>query len=210
MFKLYSRRNAGSAAVEALLAELGAAVELVDVPRNADKSIPYWFKAINPRGEVPTLVLPDNSLMTESAAIMIYLADLYPQSGLAPAPSSPLRARYLRWMVYFATAPYSSVLRMYFPERYSVDVSDAAAIGSKAAIDFKFDWDVFAEVLKAGPFILGDMFSAADIYAAMLMGWSDDIEELFARHTNLRNLYEGVVARPAVASVWARNEMPQS
>jgi glutathione S-transferase len=180
----------------------------MDVPRNADKSIPNWFKAINPCGEVPTLVLPDNSLMTESAAIMIYLADLYPQAGLAPTLASPLRTRYLRWMVYFATAPYFSVLRMYFPERYSVDRSHALAIGSKAVLDFKFDWDVFADGLEAGPFILGEAFNAADIYAAMLMGWSEDIGGLFERHGNLRNFYEGVVTRPAVAAVWARNEMP--
>jgi glutathione S-transferase len=85
MFRLYPRKNVGS-----------AAVALMDVPRNANKSIPNWFKAINPRGEVPTIVLPDNSLMTEHAAVIIYLADLYPQAGSAPTLSSSLLAGYLR------------------------------------------------------------------------------------------------------------------
>ena len=208
MFRLYSRRNAGSAAVEALLAEVGAAFELIDVPRNADKSIPAWFKAINPRGEVPALVLPDNSLMTESAAIMIYLADLYPKAGLAPAASSPSRGRYLRWMTYLATAPYMSALRMYFSEKYSTDAGAAAGVGAKAVTDFNADFDIFAESLAAGPFVLNDAISAADIYAAMLLSWSDDMQGLFVRHENLRVLYAGVAAHPKIAAVWTRNEMP--
>jgi glutathione S-transferase len=208
MFKLYSRRNAGSAAVEALLAEVGAPFDLIDVPRNADKSIPAWFKAINPRGEVPALELPDNSLMTESAAIMIYLADLYPQAGFAPAVSSPLRGRYLRWMTYIATAPYMSVLRMYFSERYSTEAAAADGIRVKAVSDFNADFDIFAQALGAGPFILGDRISAVDIYAAMLLSWSDGMHGLFTRHENLRVLYAGVAAHSKIAAVWTRNDMP--
>mgnify|MGYP003513541254 FL=1 len=93
MFKLYARPNAGSAAVEALLAECGAAFEIIDILREPDGTVPRSFLQINPRGEVPTLRLADNSIMTESAAMMIYLADLHPAAGLAPSVTSPLRPR---------------------------------------------------------------------------------------------------------------------
>lgn len=208
MFTLYARTAAGSATVEALFAELGVAVELIEVPRNADRSIPDWFKKINPRGEVPVLILPDSSVMTESAAIMIYLADLFPEKKLAPPVDHPARAQYLRWMVYLAAAPYISDLRMFYPEKYSDDASHHAGIKAKAIADLNTDFDVLAIGLGKGPYMLGSDFSALDIYAAMLISWSEDMKRLFARHVNLGKLYQFVSARQMIAPVWTRNAMP--
>lgn len=208
MFKLYARPNAGSAAVEALLAECGAEFEIIDILRGPDGTVPRSYLQINPRGEVPTLRLADNSIMTESAAIMIYLADLHPAADLAPSVTSPLRPRYLRWMLYFATAVYMADLRMYFPGRHSTDKSHADAIKAKAVDDMERDYDIFAEALGEGPFILGPSMSAVDIYAAMLISWAPDVTQLFTRHGNIKRLYDLVAARPQIAKVWARNEMP--
>ncbi len=207
MYKLYGRSGSGSVAVEALLAELGIEHELIDVPRNPDKSIPQWFKAINPRGEVPALVLPDGAMMTESAAILICLADLFPAKGFAPLIEHPARAQYLRWMVYLAAAPYNSDLRMYYPERFSTDATHAEAIRTKAIIDLNRDFDILADGLGKGPYMLGANFSALDIYGAMLISWSEDVPKLLVRHANLKRLYELVAARPMIAPVWARNGM---
>ncbi|MEQ1522597.1 MAG: glutathione S-transferase family protein [Aestuariivirga sp.] len=208
MFKLYARPSSGSAAVEALLAECGAAFEIIDILRGPDGTVPRSYLQINPRGEVPTLRLPDNSIMTESAAMMIYLADLHPAAGLAPSVTAPLRGRYLRWMLFFATGVYMADLRMYFPARHSTDASHADAIKAKAIEDMERDYDIFAEALGEGPFILGQSMSAADIYAAMLLSWAPDVAQLFARHGNIKRLYDLVAARPKIAKVWARNEMP--
>ncbi len=207
MYKLYCRVGAGSVAVEALLAELGVAAELIDVPRQPDNSIPAWFKAINPRGEIPALVLPNGEVMTESAAIMIYLADLHSDRGLAPPTDDPLRVPYLRWMVFLAAAPYMTDLRMYYPERFSTDTNHAVGIKAKAITDLNRDFDQFTAALGAGPFILGKQFSAADIYAAMLLSWSEDVDALFKRQPKLKQLYDTVVVRPAIATVWTRNGM---
>ena len=182
MFKLYARPSAGSAAVEALLTECGAAFEIIDILREPDGTVPRSYLQINPRGEVPTLRLPDNSIMTESAAMMVYLADLHPAAGLAPSVTSPLRGRYLRWMLFFATGVYMADLRMYFPARHSTDAGHADAIKAKAIEDMERDYDIFAEALGEGPFILGQSMSAVDIYAAMLLSWAPDVAQLFARH----------------------------
>ena len=175
MFKLYARPGAGSAAVEALLAECGAAFEIIDVLRGPDGSVPESYWQINPRAEVPSLLLPDNSIMTESAAMMIYLADLHPAADLAPAINSPLRARYLRWILYFAAAVYMGDLRMYYPARHSTDVAHASGIKAKAIEDMGRNFDIFAKELGEGPFILGHTMSAADIYAGMLISWAPDV-----------------------------------
>lgn len=202
MYKLYARENTGSAAVEALLAVLNVKYELVAVPKTSD-----WYPKINPRGEVPTLGLPDGSVMTESAAIMIHLADAHPEAGMAPAVGTSARAQYLRWMIYMSAAPYTSDLRMYYPERYSGDVAHAEAIKQKAIMDLGRDFDVFADRMGEGPFILGKMMSAADIYAAMLLSWSNDVDGLFAKQPKLQRLYDGVAANAVVRKVWDRNGM---
>jgi glutathione S-transferase len=208
MYKLYARKGAGSAAVEALLAVLGVAHEIVDVKKNGDGSPPDWFKAINLRGEIPALQMPDGSLMTESAAMMIHLADAHPEAGLAPAVGTSARAQYLRWLLYMASATYTSDLRMYYAQRYSIDPSHADGIKAKAIIDLARDFDIFAAEMGPGPFVLGDKISAADIYVAMLLTWSNDMDALFARQPKLKRLYDAVAAIPAVRIVWDRNEMP--
>ncbi len=207
MYKLYARKGAGSSAVEALLAVLGVAHERVDVEKNEDGSPPEWFMAINPRGEIPALALPDGSVMTESAAMMIHLVDAHPAANLAPAVGTSQRAQYLRWMVYLAAAPYTSDLRMYYATRYSTDPSHADGIKAKAIIDLARDFEVFDAEMGKGPFVLGNKISAADIYAAMLLTWSDDVDALFAKHPKLKQLYDSVSAVPAVRSVWDRNGM---
>ena len=205
MYKLFARPGAGSAAVEALLAECDAPHAIEDVLREADGSTPLWFFRINPRGEVPTLILPDDIVMTESAAIMIYLADLYPERELAPPVGSANRSRYLRWMIYLATTVYMSDLRMYYPVRYSTDAAHAAGIKAKAIVDIARDFDFLSEAIGEGPFILGKRLSAVDIYAAMMATWAPDTAALFARHPNIKGLYDRVVERPKIARVFARN-----
>ena len=207
MYKLYARKGAGSAAVEALLALLGVSSEIIDVPKTETGAAPDWFLALNPRGEVPALHLPDGSVMTESAAMMIYLADAHGAAGFAPGLATAERAQYLRWLVYMAAAAYPSDLRLFYPERYSTDPAHAAAIKAKASLDLAYDFKVFAHEMGQGPFVLGNKMSAADLYVAMLLSWSDNVEGLFAKHGTLKRLYDAVVGNAAVRKVWDRNGM---
>jgi glutathione S-transferase len=207
MFKLYARPGAGSMAIEAALAECGVPHQVVDLERGPDGRHPAFFYRINPMGQVPTLILPDDSVMTESAAMLIYLADLYPGTGLAPPVSSPARARYLRWLVYLATTVYMSDLRMYYPQRYTDDPAGAAAVKRVALSGMAREFEIFAEALGEGPYVLGETFSAVDIFAAMLATWNADVPAFFARHPNIKALHDLVAARPRIAKVWARNDV---
>ncbi|MGQ0485157.1 MAG: glutathione S-transferase family protein [Hyphomicrobiales bacterium] len=206
MFKLYARRGAGSMAVEAVLAECAVPYQVEDLERGPDGKFPASFYRINPLGQVPTLILPDDSVMTESAAMLIYLADLHPDTGLAPPVSSPLRARYLRWLVCLATTVYMSDLRYYHPQLYTSDPAGAEAVKGAALGDMAREFDIFAEALGEGPYVLGETFSAVDIYAAMLASWNADVPAFFARHPNIKALHDRVTSRPRIAKVWERNE----
>ena len=207
MYTLYCRKGAGSAAIEAMLAHCCAEYKCIDLDRDAEGAFPGFLHAVNPRAEVPTLILPDDSIMTESAAILILLADIHPAVGLAPAVDDLLRPRYLRWMVYLATTVYMSDLRYYHPHKYTVDGEGAAEIKTRAAEGMVKEFAIYADALGQGPFILGEAMSATDLYAAMLVTWVPDMEALFARHPNLKTMCDGVAAVPAIARVWERNGM---
>ncbi len=208
MFKLYARTGAGSVAVEAMLALCGAPYEVVAANKSADGVVPDWFLKINPRGEVPTLQLPDGTVLTESAAMVMHLADCYPATALAPAPGTTARAIYMRAILYMASNTYATDLRMYYADRFSTDPAHAPCIKAKAIIDLNRDFDVFNGFLGQGPFVLGSTMSAADVYAAMLITWSEDFEGLSKRLPKLRALYDAVSANPTVRKVWDRNDMP--
>jgi glutathione S-transferase len=204
MFTLYSRPGSGSAAVEALLTEMALPFQVVDVPRGPSAD----YLLINPRGEIPSLRLPDNSLMTESAAMMIYLADLDHSKNLAPSVSSENRGTYLRWMLYFASTVYASDLRYFYPDRFVANKEHGHEVKSQAVIALAKDYQVFADFLGGQDFVLGQKFSAVDLYAAMLITWAPDLDALFLKHPNLKDYYFRVAARPKTAPAWKRNEMP--
>lgn len=205
MYTLYARNTAGSMAPEALLALAGADYKVVVLERKPDGAFHDFFLQINPKAEVPTLILPDDSVMTESAAIMIHLADIHPAARMAPAIDAPERPKYLRWMLFLAAQVYPSDLRFFYPQRYTADASGAAAIREKAGEMMMAEFAIYAGALGDGPFLLGSRMSAVDIYAAMLCTWAPDMGQLFAAHPQLGRMYEAVVAVPEVKAVWARN-----
>lgn len=207
MYRLLARKGAGSLAVEAMLAECQLPYTVEDLVRDEKGALPETLHRINPRAEVPTLLMPDDSVMTESAAILIHLADLVPEKGLAPAIGTPQRGPYLRWMIFLATTVYMSDLRYFYPQRYTTDQAGTAGIKAFAEAGMMREFEILSGAVGKGPYVLGTPFSAVDIYAAMLISWAPDLIQLFATHPNLKTIYDKVVERPRIAPVWRRNEV---
>jgi glutathione S-transferase len=206
MYKVYGRPGTGSVVVEALLEEIGAEYETELIDRNA---IPDNYLKINPLGQVPALMLPSGRIMTESAAIAIYLADRYPKAKLSPAADAPERADFLRWLIYLAANIYTTDLRIYYPDRYTADQQGGKCVKASAIARMATEWEIYAAALGDQPYILGDQMSAVDIYAAMLATWNLDVPAFFRRHPNVHAMYERVTKRPAIAKVWERGEMEE-
>ena len=206
--KLYGRLGSGSGAVEAIVRLTGIDCEIVDLDRWPEGRPPAELAAVNPLGEVPSLVLDDGSVMTESAAICVYLSDRHPSAGLSPAIADPRRADFLRWMFYLSANVYMTELQAYYPHRYADDATGVEAVRRIAASRKTFQWSVFSGALGEKPYALGEALSAVDIYAAMLVSWVDDLDAFGARFPNLRGLYDRVNRSPAIASVWSRHGMP--
>jgi glutathione S-transferase len=199
MYKLYGRPGSGSLAVQVALEEMGARYERIWVGR--EPSDVAGLRAINPTGRVPALVLPDGTVMFESAAMLIHLALSDPQSTLAPPPGTSRHAVFLQWMVFLSANVYEAALRMYYSNRYSTrGEGDAEGIRKQGTEDFCAHLALLSQGL--GPYVLGADYSIADAYLYMLASWYPrDKNELYARAPKLAAHTKLLSARPVVAKV---------
>ena len=160
---LYGAQASGSIAVEATLTLLGVPYALVEGATWAEEAARDRVAPVNPMRQIPTLVMPDGEVMTESAAILIYLADLHAEAGLAPAPHDARRRQFLRWMVYVSSAIYSlhwikpDVRRIGAPHSARESVVDA--VHDRIA----FCWSNMDRQLNPGKYLLGDELSVLNL-----------------------------------------------
>ncbi len=201
VYKLYGRPGSGSFAVQVALEEIGARYERIWVGREAADVA--QFRATNPTGRVPALVLPDGTTMFESAAMLIHLALGHPQSALAPPPGTGRHALFLQWMVFLSANAYEAVLRIYYSVRYSTrGEADVEVIRKQGTEDLCSHLALISQGL--GPFVLGSEYSIADTYLYMLASWyPGEKSELYARVPKLEAHTKLMAARPAVAKAEA-------
>jgi GST-like protein len=204
---LYGDLGSGSAPVEMALAEIGAPVELRAVPLEGDHQLRAEYRAINPMGRLPTLVLPDGTVMTESLAILVTLADRHPGAALLPPPGDPGRATALRWMALLAGEFYPQVTRWDYPARFGYAPGQVEAARDNALAMGRDVLRIIEEHAGLDPFVLGARFSVADLYLAVLSRWMGGREWVPATLPRIQRLAEAVAARPAVAAVWSKHRL---
>src|ERR1700704_5636474 len=127
-FTLYGALGWGAFSAEAALAEAGApyVFELVSLEKNEQRQ--PAFLAINPSGKMPALRLPEGEIITESAAILLTLADHFPQARLLPPQASNDRAQAYRWLAFMAGEIYPIVEIVDYPERFMPAGGDAKVL----------------------------------------------------------------------------------
>ncbi len=205
MYTLYWAQETGALAPQILLEEVGADYQRVVLDLGKGEETKPEFLAINPRGQIPALALPDGLLLTESAAIMLQIADNHPDSRLLPPPGSAERAQVYRWLFYAVANIYEADLRLYYSERFTTDVSGADSVKKKARKDMDRAWELLEQELGDGPFLLGGQYSVIDPYLLMLANWHEQPQELLARCPKLKRLCDTVRQRPAVERIWSQH-----
>ena len=196
MYVLHTERESGGFAVQAVLEAAGAEYRLEEVAERGPR--PAAFLKLNPMGQVPVLELPDGTVMTESAAIVIHLADTLAPGRLAPDAASPQRPAWLRWLVFMAVNLYGADLRYYHPCRYTTEATGDQGVKQAALAQTEAQFAILDRAIGANAFLLSDSFSAADPYLLMLAHWHPEPEELFARHASLARVCDAVRKVPAV------------
>ena len=189
--KLYFSPGACSLSPHIVLLEAGLAFtsEPVDL-RQKRTSSGADFRAINPKGYVPALVLDDGSVLTEGPAIVQYLADLAPASGLLPAVGDVERYRTVGWLNYIGTE-----LHKNFSPLFNPAASDDMKAYARNMLAQRFPH--VAEQLDGREF-LGARFSIADAYLFTVLGWTDFLKISLDEWPALQAYRGRIAARPAV------------
>lgn len=202
---LHGDRRSGSSIVEMALEEIGAEFEPRPVPLDDQAQLAAEYRRLNPMGRVPTLILPDGTVVTESPAILLTLDGRHPEAALLPAPDDPARAVALRWMALAAGEIYPCVTRSDYPERFSADPAHAPAIRERAREMARDIWRLIEREAAPAPFVLGARFSMADLYLAVLSRWMGNEEWMPSNCPRIEALVRAVAARPAAGAAWRRH-----
>ena len=206
MYQLYWCKGTCSLAPMALLEEVGVEFEMieVDAPSGEHRTDRYRDE-VHPLGLIPALRIPDGRTVFESAGIVMYLADRFPQSGLAPDTGTDDRAIYNQWLFYMADTLYPTYNRFSWPHRFSVDDADADRIRARCRQLLVDQWKVVDDALEDSDWLVGARCTAADIYLQMVSTWDEDPEGFAARCPNVARVASAVDQRPAVARALSRH-----
>ena len=188
--------NTRSSGTRILLEELSAPHELRVVNMKAGEQRRPAFLAVNPMGKVPA-ILHRGALVTEQAAIFIYLADLFPKAGLAPAPDDRLRGPYLRWLVYYGSSFEPAVVDRALKR-------EPAPPAMSPYGDYDTMLKTLTDQLAKGPYLLGERMTAADVLWGTALAWTTAFK-IVPELPVIMDYVKRVGARPSVAKVKAED-----
>lgn len=208
MYTLYGKAGSGSAAVEAALVVAREPFRIVETASWAKNDAYSDLLEVNPLGQVPTLVLDDGSAISESAAILIHLATVHPDSKLLPGRISE-RAQSVRGLVFIAANCYSAIGIIDYPERWCADadgdekVQQRIRTGTRARLHRH--WEMFADVFPGRPWLGGEDLGALDLLAVVASKWAGSRQHLERHRPEFYATLQRIEAHADVAPVLARN-----
>jgi glutathione S-transferase len=192
----YHSPRTRSAGAFVLLEELGVPYTLEVLDMQAGEQRQPEYLAINPMGKVPAIT-HGAALVTEQIAIFTYLADVFPEAGLAPGLTDPLRGPYLRWMAFYAGC-------------FEPAIADRALQrepgpqGMLGYGDFDTVLNTLVAQLARGPYLLGTRFSALDVLWGSALRWTTHFK-IVPELLDIKRYVDAFNARPATRKVVARD-----
>jgi glutathione S-transferase len=190
--KLYYYPGASSMAVHIAMRETGLSFEIDKVDLREKKTESGEdFNQVNPKGYVPALRLDDGQVLTEDAVLLQYVADLRPESGLAPVFGSMERYRLMEWLNFISSELHKPLGGLFNP-----NITPEWKDGLIAMFSRRADW--IAGVLARQPYLMGERFTVADIYLFNVVGWCSLLGVVTGRWPALNDYAGRIALRPAV------------
>jgi GST-like protein len=163
-------KGCGNAIVEFAFALARLPLECEEVDYDRGSPTRDRLLAVNPLAQVPTLVLPDGRVLTESLAMLHYVNDLAPQAGLIPAPGDPAREVFYRWAVFLVAAVYPTFTYGDDPKKWVADEAGAKMLRESTDRHREALWRQ-VEAAALAPWFLGERMSAIDLYLVAMTRW---------------------------------------
>lgn len=204
MFTLYGSKGCGSVAIEAGLTLAGIPFTFIEAEPWTPSPAVDALRELNPLCQVPTLILPDGTVMTESVAILMWLATQYPDAGLLPdAPKE--KAIHLRWLVYLAANNYPAISIGDFPERWIAGDAQQEELKRNAKARLEDYWQLLETHLGAIPDVLGTQAGALSVLITTMSYWRPG-RAWFNQHCpHLLASIRYTESDSRLTDVWARN-----
>jgi glutathione S-transferase len=155
------------------------------------------YLAINPKGQVPALVTDAGEVLTEGPAVLQYVADLAPESGLAPPAGTLERSRLHQWLNYISSELHKAVYFMLFKP----DIPDAMRDYARGSVGAKYD--LLSAHLAGRDYLVGDQFTVADAYLVTTLGWAQPAGIDLTPWPVLTAYRDRILTRPAVGRAFA-------
>jgi glutathione S-transferase len=206
MYTLFYSPGTASMAVHLALIEIGAPYRLQRLDFGKDEQRAADYLKMNPRGQVPTLVI-DGRPYFEAAALVMILAERHPEARLAPPPGSPTRAEWYQWSVFFANSLAPAYRQWFYPADLGYDEHPPVV---REALRTKIEeaWSlVDAQLAARGPYVLGADFSSVDLLALMYMRWSRNMPKPVTAWPALKAYADRLRARPSWARMYEVEEL---
>lgn len=206
-YTLYGTSGSGAAAIEIALGACKQPFERITASSWEPQSAQRDLARLNPLQQIPTLVLPDGSVLTESAAILIHLGLAFPRSGLLPASASA-QAQALRGLVFVAANCYAAISIGDYPQRWTTATTRPAheRVRQGARRQLHRHWEVFADTFPAAPYLGGKRPGALDFLAVVVSKWSGTRAHVSKARpgffATLRRIEAHALVRPVMAEHW--------
>lgn len=201
MYTLYSSKGSSALAAHVMLEEVGADYDHVETTISEGATRTPEFLAMNPKARVPVLKTP-HGILTENSAILPYLALAHPDAGLAPADPFGL-ARALEFNAYLAATVHPAFAHMYRGARWSDDPAIIEGMKVKVPANIAEAARTIEDHYIAGPWILGDGYTIADVYALLMHRWMAGTGVAHDGYPKLAAHRDALLARPAVTAAMA-------
>jgi GST-like protein len=202
---LYSAAGSGGVAVEAALTLAGRSFDLIeaetfdfDDPVSGDRVL-----AVNPMRQVPALILPCGETLTESVAILAWIAEAHPKARLAPPPGDPRRGQFLRWMSFVSSAIYALYWVKDDPARLAPDPAAQSPLVERAEERIAECWRIMDSQVEPGRYLLGDEIGVLDVYVATVSRFSPRRARFYAVAPKMAPVVRRVDEEPRLAKLWA-------
>ena len=201
-YVVHGAAGTGSVMVEAALTLLGLPYRVVEstlFQTGEDAAL----EQVNPMRQLPALILPGRELMTESSAILIWLADDHPEARLAPTMANAARPAFLRWMAFVSAAIYALFWIRDDPARVTSHTEAQAEIKARTGDRIAECWGIMDSQVDPGRYILGDELTVLDLAVTVMSRWAPRRRRFYAVAPKLSEVVRRVDANPRLQAFWA-------
>jgi glutathione S-transferase len=202
-YSLYYAENSAAMGVRVLLEELHLPYELIATSIDMDTPRAPELLALNPNGWIPVLI-SNSAAIYECGAITTYLCDRHPDTGIAPGVDDPGRGRFLQWLFFFSSSLQNAYQMSYYSDRFCDTPENEPSVKRRSVSRLRELWQVVDDAIGNSDWMLGDRFSAADIYLFMLTTWLSPAHDhpCAEEFAHVHRIADAVSKRPSVRLVY--------